>query len=280
MASSSGSSTGRRGGRNVGLPRPRAGETNQARGGRALANQQERIRVQNQEFVIDPPPASLAAAAPNSEQNSQNQEDEFNIGEDEVPVALPLAQDQDGDRVVQREVEPPPRVRRSAWAGNNARLNIMARALLLAPHNFELAAQSSQRPADLESVRNIKRLPNNSLAWNNLKHAGKTVILTRCAAELSIDAAYLQASGGATIDRELLRQKMNYFMLMSIPVDGDAAPDPSTQFYLLIINSIIYLFVASPQHSFQTLNSGKSIYKTSERCSIIRSFFCFFINEK
>lgn len=105
---------------------------------------------------------------------------------------------------------------RSQWAGNAPRLNCMSRALLTGPHNFEVAAHSSQRSAELEALRHMKRIPGIPLAWDNLKHAGKTLILGKVSVELSADRAFLEASGGATISTELLRQKMNHFMALAV----------------------------------------------------------------
>jgi hypothetical protein len=212
MASVSGSSNGRAR-RNLGLPRPRAGgEINQARGGRARANQDEIIRVQNQ-IVVDP--FALDEQAGDSVDNIQavaaNVNEEVNEGRNSPP-----------EEEVEH-AEQPARRRAAQWINNTPRLNMMSRTLLLAPRNFEAAALSSQRQSELESVRNIKRIPTSSLAWDNLKHAGKTILLNWVCSELNNDQAYLDASGGAFINTELLRQKMNQFIALSVDVGRDDA---------------------------------------------------------
>jgi hypothetical protein len=252
LSSGSNVSTGRRG--VVGLPRPRAaaasGEIAIARGGRGTANRQEIARAdasrRGDPFAID----GVIDLEANQNQNLSNSLERYiervanvqndpnfrealardNAGDmiandaeegeevygppqnDDVPNEAELSQNHDAPRP---SAAAAPRGR-SQWAGNTRRLNCMSRALLTGPHNFEVAAQSSQRPAELEALRNMKRSPGIPLAWDNLKHAGKTLILGKVSVELSADPAFLEASGGATISTELLRQKMNHFMALAV----------------------------------------------------------------
>jgi hypothetical protein len=287
MASSSGSvtSAGRRGGQ-VGLSRPRAAssENEIARGGRAVANQQEIFRVRRAEHYAIPNENPIPnVAPPNSQQvaniqNLPNAEDALVLTDaEEEEEDHGLLQDDDGrDADVHLPGAAAPRPRRSRrpqWANNDARLNIMSRALLYGPHNYEVAANSSQRNADMEAVRNMKRIPSSSLAWDNLKHAGKTLILGKVSVDLSADRAYLEASGGAAITTELLRQKMNHFMALAVrDINLNLErPDPSNMFHL-----IVCCLVASPDHAIQMYRSGSTICVRSMRCSIIRCtlFFC------
>jgi hypothetical protein len=225
MASLSGSSSGSRGGRrNLGLPRPRAGEANQARGGRARANEEEMMRVQNERATVDLELDSDNQAV----HNGDNIQQPHDANED------PRPEEHVNPHTANNPAEPVRR-RSAQWIGNIPRLNIMARTLLLAPRNFEATAVSSQRQSELETVRNIKRIPTSSLAWDNLRHNGKTVLLNFVSSALNSDQAYLDASGGALINTELLRQKMNQFIVFSF---DDGRDDANTEQWKLDLREI------------------------------------------
>jgi hypothetical protein len=246
MSSSSIGSAGRRGtGRGVGLAHPRAGEASIARGGRAIANQAESARLQNEMH------SNIRAHVDNDSFDLSDNEEIF------VPIQAqgqPNIQEIEHDRQIREAVRPlavpnaqiaapaSPRRRRQQWAHNNPRLNIMSRTLLMAPYNFEVAANSSGRASEMETLRRIKRLPNNSLAWNNLNHSGRSVLLVKCVAELNADAAYLETSGGALLNAELLRQKMNSFMTLAACQDEDTI-DPSIYNHCLQRWSFHFIFV-------------------------------------
>jgi hypothetical protein len=202
--------------RNVGLTRPRAGagEASQARGLRARANLDEADRVRNQD--LQPFDDNLGL---DNIPSGANEPEIPNAGRNSPPVNP----DEGEPEVGGENSDEPARRRVAPWIGNTARLNIMARTLLLAPRNFEATAVSSQRQSELETVRNIKRIPASPLAWDNLKHAGKTILLNYVVSELNSDHSYLDSCGRAFINTELLRQKMNQFiMLSSVPVVHDA----------------------------------------------------------
>lgn len=217
MASLSGRSgnTGRRGGRSLGLSHPRAGEANAARGGRAIANQQERNRVQNEAIPDGRQVPAIADEDDPFALNSQEAQEDDQARDQEQPPRADEENDQ-GEPFRARE-------RFVRWLGNTARLNIMARTLLLAPLNFETLAGAANRQSDLDTIRNMKRIQTSALAWDNLKHSGKTILLNRVCADLNADAAYLEAAGGARLNPELLRQKMNQFITLAQDVGNDGA---------------------------------------------------------
>ncbi len=58
------------------------------------------------------------------------------------------------------------------WAGNDAKLNMMANKYLNQPLRQEIAANASHNAEFKSQIRSLKRLPNQDLDHDNLKHSG------------------------------------------------------------------------------------------------------------
>jgi hypothetical protein len=156
------------------------GEAGVQRGARALANREEEERVAN----IDANPA----AAHNAEPRVQSRQRVRGGGNSSNS--------------------------RPTWRGNHAKLNIMCRVLLNLPAVLESTAIHANDENSIETINSHKRDMNLDFGWDNVKHAGKTFLMTMACRELNCDPAFAQYIVGNPLSTELLRQKFAEFMLV------------------------------------------------------------------
>jgi hypothetical protein len=107
---------------------------------------------------------------------------------------------------------------RALWQGNHAKLNIVARRYLMQPGRQEMLAMASDDAHRIAEIRQLKRDPTKDFGYDNFKHSALTFLVRKTREELNSDQTFVQSylPANSLLSDELLRQKINQFMLVAI----------------------------------------------------------------
>jgi hypothetical protein len=143
---------------------------------------------------------------------------------------------------------------RALWQGNHAKLNIVARRYLMQPGRQEMLAMASNDADRIAEIRQLKRDPTKDFGHDNFKHSALTFLVRKTREELNSDQTFVQnyLPQNSLLSDELLRQKINQFMLVAINTD---VADIDSRNCLFCANSCKLI------QSFQIQNSGSMISK-------------------
>jgi hypothetical protein len=192
----------------VGLSDPRSA--------RAQANDAEAQRLAMRQIVHQD---NVGLDIPSSESD-----DEFNL---DSPSQSPPRQNRAAEQgaaanavaPIQRPTAPR---NRYFWAGNNAKLNMLASAYINQPMRQEIGANASGSAESIEAIRQLKRDTTQELDFDNLKHSGKMFLIQKTCEQLNdCDEFKALMPEGTSLGIELARQKIKEFSDIAVATQED-----------------------------------------------------------